>query len=161
MKNHKIEIIYTGDAGPAIIDNILNVFEYEYDEEKQSNAKWFSDWFNGIVKGEKFTVIALQDEKIIGICRFWSSPFCDNEWLIEGLETKKCYRNIGLAISMINYGINELKNREVSKIQSNIDYRNLPSIRLHEKLGFQLISNGSNNSFGDFRENSNRYQLMI
>jgi len=161
MENHKIKIINTSDVGPAITENVLSVFEYETEEERQSNAIWYSDWFSGVIKGEKFTVIAAQNDKIIGVCRFWSSPFCNSEWFIEGLETNKCYRNLGLATSMINYGLNELKSRGESRIQSNIDYRNLPSIRLHEKLGFQLISTGSNNIYGDYRENTNRYLLRI
>lgn len=159
MDNHKICIIDTSCINPAFINNVLNLFEYEDENEKQSNAKWFSDWFNGVVKGDKFTVVASQNEKIIGMCRFWCSPFCDDEWFIEGLETKKEYRNFGLATSILIHGFDELKSREVTKIQSNIDYRNLPSIKLHEKLGFQLISKGSNNSFGDYRENMYRYQL--
>jgi ribosomal protein S18 acetylase RimI-like enzyme len=91
--------------------------------------------------------------------RFWRSPYCDNKWLIGGLEVIATERRKGIGKSMVAEGIRILQSRTGEKIFVHIADKNTPSIKLHEGLGFKKINSGSINSYGDFREHVCEYVL--
>ena len=49
------------------------------------------------------------------------------------------YKNKGIAYTVLSKIYYELKEKGVSKIIADIDCQNIPSVKLHEKLGFQLV----------------------
>ena len=114
------------------------------------------------MQGDKLTIVAEDDhKKFIGVVRFWCSPCCNNKWLIEGLEIIQPMRGKGVGKTMVMYGLKRLNDLGIEKVSENIKNNNLPSIKLHENLGFVRISIGCFNSFGEFRKNIEDEYIMI
>ncbi|MCM1991619.1 GNAT family N-acetyltransferase [Oceanirhabdus seepicola] len=113
------------------------------------------------IPGEKITIIAKEKNEIIGVTRFWKTPFCNNKWLIEGLEVIPSKRRSGVGKSIVEHGISLLHDATDENIFVHISSRNVPSINLHESIGFKKISNGSINSFGDYKEHIDEYLLDL
>ena len=102
-----------------------------------------------------------EKDYIIGVTRFWKTPYCNNKWLIEGLEVIPPKRKLGVGKSIVKHGISLLHELTDENIFVNISNKNIPSIKLHESLGFKKISNGSINSLGDYRENIDQYLIVL
>ena len=100
-------------------------------------------------------------ENIIGLVRFWKTPFCNNKWLIEGLEVIPPERKKGVGRSIITEGIRILRNSVREEIYVHISDKNIPSIKLHEGIGFKKIKSGAINSYGDFRGHVSEYVLDL
>lgn len=142
-----------------MIKKLTEVLTYSKPEALQDCIKFWEDWFSDKIPGEKLTIIAEDNKSILGLTRFWRSPFCNNKWLIEGLEIIPTRRKGGIGKAIVNYGIILLRKYDIDKVFVHIANNNLPSIRLHESLGFQKISNGSINSYGDYREHIDEYLI--
>jgi len=101
-------------------------------------------------------------DRVIGIVRFWCSPYVGNKWFVEGLKVSSEMRRQGVAMSMLMYGIGILREMGVKELYAHIAGNNVPSIQLHQKLGFSLVSRGYVNSYGERRgaENS-EYVLKL
>lgn len=161
MKNIIIKCLNHEDTHNSLIQHIVAIFNLESDEEKESHVDFFKRWFNDDLPGDKLTVLALSDDKVIGITRFWSTPYCDNIWLNEGLEVSLPERRSGIGSLIVLHGLKELKNRGLTHVFANIDNSNIPSVGLHEKIGFSKLSSGSLNSFGEFRQHIDRYEIVL
>lgn len=102
---------------------IVDCLEPESQEERGNFALWGNEWFaknNKEIPGEKYTVIATYNKKIIGITMLWKSPYCENKWLIEGLYVMKDYRNKGIGLSMMEKILSIAKNIGANHIYANI-----------------------------------------
>lgn len=60
--------------------------------------------------------------------------------LLEGLETAPEARRKGYATKLLSYVLSHLQDCEFSYVYSHVHKRNLSSVSLHKKIGFQIIS---------------------
>ncbi|QNO14203.1 GNAT family N-acetyltransferase [Alkalicella caledoniensis] len=146
-----------------IIENIAKVYSYNNPGSHEGIKDFWYDWFSNKIQGEKLTIIATETsgEIIVGVVRFWNSPYLENKWLIEGIETIPQMRRLGIARSLIKHGLSILKNRGIQEVSANISRRNIASIKLHESFGFEKVSTGTINSLGEYRGNSDEYKVSL
>lgn len=138
---------------------------FDEPENFESTYEWMMKWHKDEIPGQKLTVCLFEGEKVednlLSVLRVWSSPYCEQKWLIEGLEVYEEKRRLGYGKITVQLALEALSNRAVEVVYVNIHEDNEPSIKLHESLGFELVSRGTLNSWGDFRVNNNQYKLNL
>jgi len=149
------------NADEDVIKQLSQVLTYSEPENFEECEKWWGQWFSDKIPGDKLTIVAKEKNNIIGVVRFWRTPFCNNKWLIEGLEVILPQRSKGVGKAIVTEGIRILKGITNEKIFVHIDGENNKSKRLHEGLGFKKISSGSINSYGKFRNHIDEYVLEV
>ncbi len=100
------------------------------------------------------------DEKLIGVVRFWKTPYLHDYWLFEGLEVLKSYRRMGVATKLLEDGIEEFTQITDENLYVHIMNYNTASQKLHKKLNFVKSAWDGRDSFGTKRKNLERYQYM-
>lgn len=150
----KVEIV---DINKQLMEQLSQVLTYEEPENFKECLKWWEGWFFDKVPGDKLTIVAEEQNNIIGVTRFWKTPYCSDKWLIEGLEVIPPKRRRGIGRAIVMEGIFILQNISKEKIFVNIANENIASIKLHEGIGFKKISNGAINSYGDYRSHIDEY----
>ncbi|SHK29553.1 Ribosomal protein S18 acetylase RimI [Hathewaya proteolytica DSM 3090] len=149
------------DADKQVIEQLSHVLTYSEPENFDDCVKWWKSWFSDKIPGEKLTIIAQEQNNIIGVARLWKTPFCDNKWLIEGLEVIPNERRKGIGKSIVIEGIRILRETTNERVFVHIANKNIPSIKLHERIGFKKVGSGIINSYGDFRGHVSEYALEI
>lgn len=149
------------NADEDVIKQLSQVLTYSEPENFEECEKWWGQWFSDKIPGDKLTILAKEENNIIGVVRFWKTPFCNNKWLIEGLEVIPPKRRKCIGKAIVTEGIRILKGITNEKIFVHIASENIESKRLHEGLGFKKISNGSINSYGKFRNHIDEYILEV
>ncbi|WMM23924.1 GNAT family N-acetyltransferase [Tissierella sp. MB52-C2] len=149
-----------------IIDKLAGVLCFEEPEMIKKSKEFWNDWFSNKIEGDKITIVTEKTNKdnkqsLIGVVRFWKTPYCNNKWLIEGLEVIATERRKGIGRTMVKYGLDILRKSGIEKISVHIRNTNIPSIRLHKSLGFVKVSLGAIDSFGEFNENIDEYILLL
>lgn len=147
------------------IGDLAEVLSYEEPEMLETYKGFWNDWLSNKIIGEKITIVAEQtdnsNQRLVGVVRFWKTPYCNDKWLIEGLEVISIMRRKGIGGSMVSFGLNKVKELGIKNISANISTINTASIRLFKSLGFTKISSGSINSYGDYREQVDEYSLTL
>ncbi|WP_017415793.1 GNAT family N-acetyltransferase [Clostridium tunisiense] len=149
------------DINKQLIKQLSQLLTYSEPENFEECKKWWEQWFSDKIPGEKLTIIAKEENNIIGVTRFWKTPFCNNKWLIEGLEVIPLKRRKGVGKAIVIEGVRILRGITNEKIFVNISNKNIESKRLHEGLGFKKISSGSLNSYGEYRNHIDEYVLEV
>lgn len=144
-----------------LISNITSLLCAEIPENINNCINWIKDWFQNVIPGDKHTFIALDNDNLVGIVRLWSTPYLGNKWYIEGLEVLSSQRRKGIASKLITTAINCSKVNRITNLWSNISISNDASIKLHESLGFKLVSKGACNTYGSYRPNNNCYYIDL
>lgn len=157
---------YCNSQAMETIESLARVLCFEEPEMMEISKQFWIDWLDNKIEGEKITVVAQEinednDKKFVGVVRFWKTPYCNNKWLVEGLEVILPERRKGIGKSMVQYGLEILIEMGVKEVSVHIRNNNIASIRLHESLGFIKVSSGSINSFGDFREHIDEYVYVV
>lgn len=142
-----------------LMEQLSKVLTYSEPKNFEECLCWWGEWFSDKIPGVKLTIIAEEQKNIVGVARFWKTPFCNNKWLIEGLEVIPPKRKKGIGKSIVIEGIRLLRGITDEQVFVHINNKNTASIRLHEEIGFKKISNGSINSYGDFRSLVDEYLL--
>lgn len=161
---YEVEII-NQPPNDTVLDGLTTVLCGD-DKELFDDLKTFwTRWFTNKIEGNKITVFAQvhkDDVEIpVGVVRFWSTPYLDGKWLVEGLEVLESHRKKHVGLNMMELGLSEIKNMNIGAVSANIDNENIASIELHKKLGFKKVSEGSLNSYGDYREHIDEYVLNL
>ena len=159
MSGMSIRKVEMESVNKQLMEQLSQVLTYSEPENFKDCLSWWQSWFSDKIPGEKLTIIAEEENNIIGVVRFWKTTFCNNKWLIEGLEVIPTKREKGIGKSMVEEGIRILQITTNEKIFSHIDNENIASINLHKGIGFNKISNGSINSYGEFRGHVDEYFL--
>lgn len=154
---------YDNHASSNIVDKLAAVLSNEDPTMMKASRKFWSDWFSDKIVGEKITIATehKSHNMFVGVVRFWKTPYCNNKWLIEGLEVVPVFRRKGIGSSMLVCGLENARNLGIEKVSANIARNNIPSINIFEKLGFVKISSGSINSLGEYREYVDEYALTL
>lgn len=130
-------------AGPEDLEGLRSFWQ-----------KWFTE-----IPGEKLTLVATQG-RFLGAVRLWKSPYCNDKWLVEGLEVAREHRRQGIGETLVCRGIEILKQRS-DWLYAHIHNANIASINLHVKLGFIPLYQGYLNSWGEPRSNGREYGLKL
>jgi ribosomal protein S18 acetylase RimI-like enzyme len=153
-----------------IAEELSELLAEDEPERISDFREFWTNWFVFRFPGKRITIVAREivdsspfsyEGRIIGVVRLWQSPYCDNKWLIEGLQVSHSKRRNGIGKALIEYSINLLHKHQVKEVFSHIDYRNTPSIALHKEIGFYKLSRGSINSWGEYRKHIDEYCINI
>lgn len=148
-----------------IIEDLAGVLCFEEPEMIETSKEHWRDWLSNKIEGDKITIAAEETDnnnhRLVGVVRFWKTPYCNYKWLIEGLEVISTKRRKGIGRAMVECGLDKLRKYGIEKVSANIANNNISPIKLHESLGFVKTSSGSVNSFGDFRERVDEYTLIL
>ena len=123
-----------------LIIKIAELLSDEYPDEFESLKKFFKDWFTDTIPGEKMTFVARIDEKLVGVVRFWKTPYLHDHWLIEGLEVLKPYRRMGFATKLLQAAIEVFTKMTNENLYVHIMIYNTASQKVHQRLNFVKCS---------------------
>jgi L-amino acid N-acyltransferase YncA len=88
---------------------------------------------------EKVFLVAMQEGKIVGFARFQRQPDMGT-WWVQGLEVRAEERGRGVGTDMLIHGLNSLAQRGASTVVSYTSKKNAPSLAVHHKAGFAIIT---------------------
>jgi RimJ/RimL family protein N-acetyltransferase len=157
MSRISVKKVEKDSIGKQLMEQLSQVLAYSEPENFKSYLEFWEKWFSDKIPGEKLTIIAEEQNAVVGVTRFWKTPYCDNKWLIEGLEVIAPERRKGIGKSIVMEGIRILRNMTDEPIYAHISNDNTASIKLHEGVGFKKISSGSITSYGGFRSHVDEY----
>ncbi|MBS3072452.1 GNAT family N-acetyltransferase [Candidatus Pacearchaeota archaeon] len=119
--------------------------EYSYHHGKKSERE-IRDSVNEEINNHKKKIrrdlqakkqywVVLEDKgKVIG---FGSVYLWSNKGVVGSVYISKNYQNKGYGTKILKYLTNWMKSKKVKRIESNLLVGNVPSIKLHKKLGFE------------------------
>lgn len=122
----------------------------EEPERLEDFNRFWKDWFNGVIPGEKHTLIAEKEGKIVGVARLWKTPHLSLGYLVEGLQVARDYRKQGVGKKLLKDAENYLREKGEQYIYSGTYEDNTASIKTHLSAGFVLDSREPLNSFGHY-----------
>lgn len=100
------------------------------------------DYFKNIIKDKKNILLGYQiNNEIVGyiFLKFLSNEDSDG-YLIDGLYVDIKYRNRGIAKSLLEEGLNIIKEKHVNFIDVNVMFKNKVALKLYEMFGFEFFS---------------------
>lgn len=149
----------------ASVDDISRLLSCGTKEGYLENLEFFEKWHKDVIPGDKITLALYEEngneQQIVGVLRMWQSPYCDNKWLLEGIEVKLDKRRHGYGKYMVDKGLSLLKEKAVKEVYLNINHKNRASHQLAMGLGFEKCSEGCKNSFGHELKTSNHYKYVF
>lgn len=131
--------------------NIENAADMFPEASKEEGIKLAEDSFYKYLKDDFFAqenvLYAIWEENGEYISALRLEPYFDG-LLLEALETKPSHRQRGYAVKLIDAA----KEITSEKIYAHISKRNVPSLKTHEKCGFERISETAVYSDGSVNE---------
>lgn len=141
------------DIDKQLINQLFQVLTYSEPENFEECGKWWEQWFYDKIPGDKLTIIAKEENNIIGVTRFWKTPFCNNKWLIEGLEVISPKRRKGVGKAIVTEGIRIFKgitnekifvhiageNNESKDYMKDLDLKKLAVAQLTAMVSLEII----------------------
>jgi len=112
--------------------NTLSTFHL-YPRSLDDQKKWFEN------HGEKYPLLIAQDD---GLTVAWASlsPYSDREGyqytVTDSIYVREGYRQKGIGCDLLNTLVDKAQSLKYHSIIAIIARINIPSIKLHEKLGF-------------------------
>lgn len=88
-------------------------------------------------KNKSFLLLNIENNKLVCMVNFLEYNNVLKDWCLFSVFTKKEKRKKGYAEKIIKKGIEIVKDNEGNRIIAGIEYDNIPSEQLHEKLGFK------------------------
>jgi hypothetical protein len=79
MRIVSIKKVEKEDVNKQLMEQLSYVLTYSESENFEECLKWWEDWFLDKIPGDKLTIIAEEKNNIIGVARFWKTPFCKNK----------------------------------------------------------------------------------
>ncbi|QVK16791.1 GNAT family N-acetyltransferase [Mycoplasmatota bacterium] len=111
------------------------------DEKIIRTVDWMKKNNFGEIHGTMwFEIVAYNDMKdIVGYCFFMQNPKDRMQWYLGDLIIDEMYRKQSIATNIIKIGINMALENKGKHVYAYIEKENIPSISLHEKLGFRNL----------------------
>ena len=138
------------------IEQLLNVYSQIIMENSRALSSDFSEWERRIKAEDDFISYVREEffKQTEAVYAVWSSdgsykavlrlePYSDDGLLLEALETAPEARKQGYAFLLMNEVIAHLQSSKWNCVYSHVHKRNIPSLKLHEKCGFQKISDSA------------------
>jgi 8-oxo-dGTP pyrophosphatase MutT (NUDIX family)/RimJ/RimL family protein N-acetyltransferase len=120
--------------------------EYRYEEF----LAWIREDFKNIDRTRKAYIMAMAFGRIVGFVRVWHSPHND-KWMNDGMVVLPEHRNRGVGHRLVVEAGNLSKGLGAECLYFHTWKDNYPSIRVHEKAGFERVSDTFVNSYGNPR----------
>ncbi|MDI9395812.1 MAG: N-acetyltransferase [Euryarchaeota archaeon] len=122
----------------TMLPEILKIQAEAFDGESSENLVKYSRKLSKI-----FYVIKSQD-KIAGYCAYYLKPELSFRCLkkksvIYSIATDNKFRGKGYGRKLIEESIKEMKLNGIYSILLYVNVKNIPAIKLYEKMGFQII----------------------
>ena len=126
------------DISDEVFEKIAKFRWNTSDEKLNQTIKWMKqNHFGENFATKWFYVIAYSNKKIVGFIYFMRDKQNSLRWYLGDLSVSELYRRRGIALNLIQNGIEKIKGEQGEIIHTYIEKDNMPSIKLHEKLGFQ------------------------
>lgn len=109
--------------------------ELLYKEQTKPNKDFVLESFND---ASEVYFIDVDNDVVKGYVRIHVFNFCDEIW-IHGLYVRECYRNSGIAKSLLDESLNFAKINNKKNIKLYAYSNNIASIKLYEQYGFNEI----------------------
>ena len=133
-------IIYNDmkDISNEVFEKIAKFRWNTTDEKLNQTVKWMKqNHFGENFETKWFYIIAYSNNEIVGFIYFMREKQNDFRWYLGDLSVNELYQRHGIASNLIQNGIKKIKNECGTILHTYIEKNNIPSIKLHEKLGFQ------------------------
>ncbi len=96
--------------------------------------------FRRNIQNKNHLYIVVEDKsRIVG---FGAAHIKNRKGFLDFLYVKKEYRKQGVGIKIAKRLLSWLKSRKIREVTSHTYVRNIPSVKLHERMGFDKISYG-------------------
>lgn len=130
------------DAYCEYLENLKESNTQQYRKEVQNKRKVTSARFNFYLNsGSSF--VAEENNEVVGYVAAQTISFMrglDKVLWIEYIVTKKDHRRQGIATALLKKLVDHAKHHQVDSIYATINPDNTASIKLHQKLGFDVKS---------------------
>ena len=117
---------------------------FENDSNKLANYDEISNHLDFIFASpygnEAFLILELENDELISMINFYEYNNCKNEWCLFSLFTNQKSRRHGHGKNIMSYALKELEKYKCNKLISGIKSDNIPSIKLHELVGFKYAN---------------------
>lgn len=114
---------------------------FKNDASRIANFEEFSNHLDYLfakdMPNDSFLILNVKNGKILAMVNFLQYNNVENLWCLFSVFTLKSQRRKGYAEDILNFGINEIKKKKAKYLLSGIEAENIPSIKLHEKVGFK------------------------
>ena len=117
--------------------------EYRYEEFQA----WIREEFQNIDHNQKAYVMAVVFGRIVGFIRVWSSPH-NHKLMNDGIVVLPEHRNKGVGHRLVLEAINVARRMGADSMYFHTWKDNYASIRIHEKAGFERVTDSFVNSYG-------------
>ena len=81
--------------------------------------------------------VAQRSDELVGLCRVARDEQRANQWLLFGLAVHPAHRRRGIATRLVHACIECARKGGATVVRCETHASNLPSVRLHERLGFE------------------------
>lgn len=102
---------------------------------------------------DAFLLLNFENDKLVCMVNFLEYDNRYKFWCLFSVFTLKSERKKGLAEEIIHIGLDELKKCKCQKLIAGIEEENIPSIKLHEKIGFKFSGKSWNQIAEGFPSN--------
>lgn len=109
----------------------------DLDKHKRDRINGFNRDINSKLN---FWVVVEENKSIIAFGQAEINKDDKKKAAIEKIYVSKKHRKKGIASNIVKKLINWLKERDVESISSGIFIKNIPSIKIHEKFGFEVTA---------------------
>ena len=127
--------------------------EYRYEEF----LTWIREDFKNIDNSRKAYIMAEAFGRIVGFVRVWHSPH-NSKWMNDGMVVLPEHRNHGVGHRLVVEALRLSKDMGAECLYFHTWKDNYPSIRIHERAGFECVTDTFVNSYGN-RRNGTSWEL--
>ena len=139
MENYKIITKNEYHQNKIIYSKMIKQL-FKNDNSKLANTKelikHLDNIFDKNINNDAFLILNIKDEKIISMVNFLQYNNIENLWCLFSVFTLKSQRKKGYGKKILEYGIEQVKNKKAKILISGIEQDNQASIELHKKVGF-------------------------
>ena len=126
-------------------ENKLNIQEmitsiFKDDNDKIANVEETMEHLDFIFsqeKNEAFLLLDIRNDELICMVNFLEYNNVLKDWCLFSVFTKKDKRRMGYAEQIIKEGIKIVEQHQGKRIVAGIEYDNISSQKLHEKMNFK------------------------
>ena len=140
------------------IENIVDCPKYMTEGQNKP-------WFETIPDNSDspfICIFAVIEEIVIGRARFFQTNDINGEkWYYGMLEVIDEYWRRGIAQSMVETGLENLRRKGAKKVCCDVRRSNIASVKLHEKLSFQINNNEKPPNNWWMQEGSDIYERIL
>jgi RimJ/RimL family protein N-acetyltransferase len=109
---------------------------------EESAAHSDDEWKQKLANPKNPTILVCDEGQAIGMAGAYQEKGVNLKHIayIWGVYLRKNYRGKGISLKLMEALLNEIaKNKEIEKINLNVNTSRLSAVKLYEKLGFEIV----------------------